>query len=140
LPGDLDRSRGRLLEAGDQAQTRGLAAAGRSQEGMEGAALQRERDPIDRGDVAEMLADLRESNVESSAMIGSACPENRARLSVGFRGLGGNYAGGGGGCQSVLLKICHRFSKGGIPCDETGTKKGGAVSGPARDLRVYCCG
>jgi hypothetical protein len=32
---------------------------------MEGTALQREGDAIDRGDVAEMLADLVESNVDA---------------------------------------------------------------------------
>ncbi len=65
LPGDLDRTAIGLLEAGDQAQGCGLAAARWPQEGMERAALQAEADIVDRVDVAKMFDDRAELDVDS---------------------------------------------------------------------------
>ena len=72
LLAQLDRARADLLEAGDHAQRRRLAAAGRSEHREELAALDVERQVVDRGDVVEALADALDANV------GSVC---RARLS-----------------------------------------------------------
>jgi hypothetical protein len=48
----LDRAAGRCLEASDAAQGAGLAAAGRTQQGVELAALDIEAQPADRVDLA----------------------------------------------------------------------------------------
>jgi hypothetical protein len=51
------RAGGRRLEAGDHAQHRGLARAGRPQHGEELAVRDRQVDAVDRGRVAELLAE-----------------------------------------------------------------------------------
>ena len=57
----------RLLEAGDQAQAGGLAAAGGPEEGMERAARDLERDVVDRHHRAEALGDAAKLHVHRSA-------------------------------------------------------------------------
>src|SRR5262249_47491735 len=97
--GDLDVALGRLLEAGDQAQAGGLAAARGAEKGMERAAFQREGDAIDRGHLAEMLADAIETDVD--AVFGHHPARSCARL--GFTILPRawrNYAAAAGACQS----------------------------------------
>ena len=55
---DLDAARVGVLEAGDHAQRRRLAAAGRPEEGDELAALGGEDEVLDRGEGAELLLDV----------------------------------------------------------------------------------
>ena len=52
-PGDLDHALVLRIEAGDRAQQRGLAAAGRPEEADEVALLHVERDVLERGELAE---------------------------------------------------------------------------------------
>ena len=60
----LDQAGRRLLEAADHAQRRGLAAAGRPQEGEELAVAHLEVDVVDGGDVAELLHDIHEPDFD----------------------------------------------------------------------------
>ena len=53
-----DRAAGRLFEAGDHAQQRGLAAAGRAEQADECAVRHGEVDRVDRREVAELLGDV----------------------------------------------------------------------------------
>ena len=56
------RARGRLLEAGEHAHQRGLAAAGRAEQAEELALEDVERQMIDRDGVAEPLGDVLEAD------------------------------------------------------------------------------
>jgi hypothetical protein len=63
LVAEVDRSRGRLLEATDHPQRRRLAAARRAEQGEEAAALDLEREVVDGDDVVEALSDVVEPDV-----------------------------------------------------------------------------
>ena len=60
----------RRLEAGEQAQQRGLAAAGRAEQREELALEDVERQAVDRGDAAEALADGLEPHQRPRGRIG----------------------------------------------------------------------
>ena len=64
---DLDRAGVLHLEAGDHAQQRGLAAAGRPEEADELAALDLERDVIERREGAEALGDALDPQVNGTS-------------------------------------------------------------------------
>ena len=63
LVAEADGAGGDLLEAADHAQRGGLAAAGRTEQGEELAALDVERQIVDGDHVAEALGDPFEPNV-----------------------------------------------------------------------------
>ena len=67
---EVDAARGRVLEAADHPQRRRLAAARRAEHRVEGAALDRERELVDRGHVAEALGDLLQVDVGLAAAEG----------------------------------------------------------------------
>ena len=60
LPVEQDLARGRLLEAGEHAHQRGLAAAGRAEQGEELALVDDEREIVDGDEIAEALGDVAE--------------------------------------------------------------------------------
>ncbi len=62
-PVEEDLALGRLLEPGDHAQGRRLAAAGRPEQAREGAARDLQRHPVDRDDIAEPLRDVDELDI-----------------------------------------------------------------------------
>ncbi len=82
LAGEEDLALGRLLEAGDHPQRRGLAAARRAEERVELAAGDPQVHPVDGGDVAEPLRDPEDLDVGV-----------RVRRSAGGRRLGASAPG-----------------------------------------------
>ncbi len=62
---EVDRPGGRLLEAADHAQGGRLAAAGRAEHREELAALDLQREVVDRDDLVEALRDVVEPNVDA---------------------------------------------------------------------------
>jgi hypothetical protein len=60
---EVDGALGRVLEAADHAERRGLPAAGGAEERVEGPPLDREREPVDCGQVAKALDDAVEVDV-----------------------------------------------------------------------------
>ena len=97
LAREVDLARGGLLEPRDHAQGRGLAAAGGSQEGVEGAPLDREVHRVDRGHIAEPLGDARDPDVGDA---GCRMRLGERRFRHGRRGqtwvLGSGPGGGDG--------------------------------------------
>src|SRR5262249_6867675 len=59
---DRDRARVRLLEPGDHAQQRRLAAAARAEERRQLPARHRQRDVVERGERAEALRDVEDGD------------------------------------------------------------------------------
>ncbi len=100
LAGQQDLARGRLLEAGDHAQGRGLAAAGRAEERVEGPGCDAQVHRIDRHDVSEPLRDVQDLDIRlgRSRRSGRSPAGGRARLmGVGGRG-GGQRRSSRDGC------------------------------------------
>ena len=67
LAAEQDAAGGRVLEAADHAQRRGLAAPGRAEHREERAALDREREAVDRRHLPEALGDVLEMDVGGCA-------------------------------------------------------------------------
>src|SRR5690606_31619028 len=63
LPVEQDAALARLLEAGEHAQERGLAAARRAEQREELALVDRQRQIVDGGEVAEPLGDVLEGDI-----------------------------------------------------------------------------
>ena len=70
LAGEVDLARGRLLEAGDHAQGRGLAAARRPEERVERPARDRQAHRVDRDDVPEPLGHVHDLDVRRRVVVG----------------------------------------------------------------------
>ncbi len=68
LAAEVDAALGRVLEAADHPQRRRLAAARRAEQRVEGAALDRERELVDGGHLAEALGDALEVDVGLAAL------------------------------------------------------------------------
>ena len=65
-----DIAPGRLVESGDHAQRRGLAAAGRAEKREKRPAFDRQAYVIDRDDIAESLGDIDEFDIDGSVQPG----------------------------------------------------------------------
>ena len=71
LAADQDAAGGRRLEAGHQAQGRGLAAAGRSEQREERPGRDREVEVLDRGEAGEPLGDADQFEVGAGVVEGA---------------------------------------------------------------------
>src|SRR5690606_35886652 len=91
LPVEQDRTGGRMLEAGQHAQQRGLAAARRPEQREELALVDVERQVVDGGEIAEPLGDVAERDEGPRLRIvpGREAPADAAeRFHAGFPGSG----------------------------------------------------
>jgi hypothetical protein len=77
---DHEPSLGDLLEPGDHAQRRCLAAAARAEHGEELTLLDVEVDSVDRGDVAEPLGDRLEDDALAARPFGRGCDRTALQL------------------------------------------------------------
>ena len=100
LSGEQDLALGRLLEAGDHPQRRGLAAAGWSEEAVELAARDAQVHAVDGGDGPEPLRDVDDLDVRAGRIgRGTDALVLEAGGRAGGRAGGCCGLGAGAGCQ-----------------------------------------
>jgi hypothetical protein len=111
---DLDLALGRLVEAGDHAQRRRLAAAGRAEQRQELAGLHLEVDGVDSDEIAEPLRDTAQRDVWTSPVVHQGrniqkaqrgCPVRTKGLDPLAKPPGARYCGAAMALHSGLLLL-----------------------------------